>query len=140
MTARLPWLAAIAAALLAGCAAPGPRCDPADLPPEALYGAWQARFDGGATAQLLLRPHPDYAGVQGQVTRGSRSAQLAGDLNDAGQLALDESDDGRRISAVWLAELQAGPDGRCGRTFHGSWRRAVDEQTQPFVLTPIPNP
>lgn len=135
-------LAASAAALLLGaCATPDPNCPPAGmrLPPGALYGAWEARIGGDDAAPLRvnLQPHPDYAGVRGQVLRGAPDpAQLAGDINDDGQLLLDESADGQRISAVWEGEIQARS---CGRVFRGLWRRAGEDQGQPFVLTRLPS-
>ena len=131
-------LACLAAALLmVGCAAPDPNCPPAGarLPPGALYGPWEARI-GGEDAEPLrvnLQPHPQYAGVRGQVLRGAAEPpQLAGDINDEGLLLLDESEDGRSISAVWEGEIQARS---CGRVFRGLWRRAGEDQGQPFVLT-----
>ena len=85
---------------------------------EALYGRWEARFDGmPGIARLQLAKHPDYAGVRGTITRdgGAASpsvAQLAGDIDDEGLLNIDESQDGRAISGVWLGELQAGSCGK----------------------------
>ncbi|MDA7417058.1 hypothetical protein PGB34_11860 [Xenophilus arseniciresistens] len=129
-----------AALVLAGCAAPtDPNCPPAGarLPPGALFGAWEARIGEGNAPRLRvdLQPHPDYAGVRGQVLRGAAApAQLAGDINDEGVLLLDESADGRSISAVWEGELLARS---CGRVFRGHWRRAGEDQGQPFELTRI---
>ncbi|WP_038211508.1 hypothetical protein [Xenophilus azovorans] len=153
MRARLlsRWFAAaLCALLLAACAAPAgkdaassdapPGC-PADaraLPVEALYGRWLARFDGAAdAASVALHAHPEYAGsVRGSVTRGGpaspHTSQLAGDVTDDGILALDESRDGRSISAVWTAELVPAS---CGKEFKGTWRNAADDRTLSFVLT-----
>lgn len=109
-----------------------------------LYGTWQARFDDAppalAPAVVVLGKHPDYDGVRGTITRnGARVgennrqsiAQLAGDIDADGQLAIDESQDARNISGVWLGTLQPGS---CGREFRGTWRNATDESTHPFVL------
>ncbi|CAN5914131.1 hypothetical protein BH11PSE13_BH11PSE13_29490 [soil metagenome] len=108
---------------------------------EMLYGNWQARFDdAGAPSIVTLGKHPDYDGVRGTITReGMRSgdtatrsvAQLAGDIDADGQLAIDESQDGRSISGVWVGTLQADS---CGKEFRGIWRNAADESTHPFVL------
>ena len=153
--ARLLACAAVAL-LVGGCAAPDPNCPPAGarLPSGALYGDWEARIggDGAVPLRVTLQPHPEYAGVRGKVLRGGAgaatsaqsatttpvtpSAQLAGDINDDGLLLLDESADGQRISAVWEGEIQARS---CGRVFRGLWRRAGEDQGQPFVLTRLPS-
>lgn len=145
MKARFALL--LVAALCTACAGPaGPRTAEAgcpatarDLPIEALYGDWQARFDGLPDAALVrLGKHPEYAGVRGTITRTAAApsartsvAQLAGDVDDEGELAIDESLDGRSISGVWSGSLQ--PDS-CGREFKGTWRNAADDSTHPFTL------
>ena len=107
----------------------------------ALYGTWQARFDNdaGAVAVVQLSRHPDYEGsVRGTIDRGGITAQLAGDIDDAGILNLDESQDGRSISGIWLGTLEAGS---CGKEFRGTWRNAADDSMHPFVLNktgPVP--
>jgi hypothetical protein len=106
-----------------------------ELPVTALYGAWQASFDGlPGVASVRLAKHPEYAGgVRGTIERsGGASAQLAGDIDDDGLLTLDESQDGRAISAVWSGELQPGS---CGKEFKGTWRNAKDDSTHPFTLS-----
>ena len=101
-----------------------------ELAPETLYGRWEARFDDGvapALAVLRLARHPEYAGsVRGTLARAAGAgagvdAQVAGDIDDAGVLTLDESADGRAIDAVWSADLEPGS---CGRTFRGTRRDA----------------
>ena len=135
-------VALLAAALAAGCATPrDPNCpaDARELPLQALYGQWDARFDDlPGTAVVQLGKHPEYAGVRGTVTRRADAstkttvAQLAGDVDDEGALSIDESLDGRAISGVWSGKLQAGS---CGREFRGTWRNAADESVHPFVLS-----
>lgn len=130
----------IAVGIAAGGAAAQPACPASgrELPVEALYGQWEARFDGlPGTARLQLARHPEYAGVRGTITRDGSAAspavaQLAGDIDDEGLLNIDESMDGRAISGVWLGELQAGS---CGKEFKGVWRNAADDSTRSFVLT-----
>ena len=129
---------------LSGCASMrggGADCpaDARDLPLQSLYGRWDAHFDGlPAVAAVQLGKHPDYDGVRGTITRHGANpakaavAQLAGDVDDEGALSIDESQDGRAISAVWSGKLQAGS---CGREFRGTWRNAADESTHPFVLS-----
>lgn len=132
--------ALLAAVVVGGCAGTqGMNCpaDGRDMPVEALYGHWEARFEGvPGIAKVELSRHPEYAGVRGTVTRDGGSAprplaQLAGDISDDGLLNIDESLDGRSISGVWTGELQVGS---CGRTFKGTWRDASDDSTHPFVL------
>lgn len=139
MSAR-PWLLALllcgALPAVAVSAEPAPTAcatDATDLPVEALYGRWEARFgDLPAPADVQMGKHPEYAGsVRGTIVRDGRSAQLSGDIDDAGFLILDESQDGLSISAVWAGELQPGS---CGREFRGTWRNSGDDRTQPFVL------
>jgi hypothetical protein len=116
-----------------------PSCpaDGRDMPVDALYGQWEARFEGvPGFAKVALSRHPEYAGVRGTVAREgvgapNTVAQLAGDIGDDGLLSIDESSDGHSISGVWTAELQVGS---CGRTFKGTWRNATDDSTHPFVL------
>ena len=122
--------------------APAPGCPAtaSDMPLEALFGTWEAHFEGlPGVAKVQLAKHPDYAGVRGTITRGggdtpSSVAQLAGDVDEDGYLTLDESMDGHAISGVWLGQLQATS---CGKEFKGVWRNATDESTRPFVLTKI---
>ena len=99
---------------------------------ETLYGRWRVRIDGQPDASADLGPHPDYAGVRGRLARPTGVAQLAGDLDDEGTLALDESEDGRSISATWTLAMQ--PDS-CGKEFKGTWQHAGDEATRPVVMT-----
>lgn len=136
-TRAVPPLTLGLAVLLAGCAGTDPTCpgSAAQLPLSALYGDWRVRFDGDAApASVRLWAHPDYPGVRGEVKRPgvATPAQLAGDVNNEGVLLMDESDDGKRISAVWEGELQPRS---CGRALRGTWRRAGAEQGQPFELT-----
>jgi ATP-dependent DNA helicase Rep len=146
MKTALATLLVGAAGALSGCASGlagnDPNC-PADarqLPLQSLYGQWEARFDSlPAVATVQLGKHPDYDGVRGTITRNAGSnpakasvAQLAGDVDDEGALAIDESQDGRAISGVWSGKLLAGS---CGREFRGTWRNAADESTHPFVLS-----
>lgn len=104
-----------------------------EVPVQALYGSWDARFDGvPGVATVRFRPHPEYAGsVRGDILRDGAGAQLAGDIDDDGLLTLDESQDGRAISAVWSGAMQPGS---CGKEFKGTWRNAIDDSTRPFVL------
>ena len=104
-----------------------------DVSVRSLYGSWEATVDGqSGMATMKLERHPEYEGVRGTVERaGLPPAQLAGDIDPEGQLALDESQDGKSISASWSGALQ---NGSCGKEFKGNWYRASDDSNHPFVL------
>ncbi len=104
------------------------------LPVQALYGRWEATFEGlPGVAAVEFHRHPEYeGGVRGTLARGAAPvAQLAGDIDDDGLLVLDESQDGRAISAIWSGEPQPGS---CGREFRGTRRESADDSTRAFVL------
>jgi len=115
---------------------------PADLRALHLYGLWRAEFDDGERSSVLFERHPEHAdSLRGAVNRGGRQSLLSGDVDD-GELVLDESDDGQRISAVWTA--QATPS-QCGREFTGQRRASDARGTGPaspaprrFVLRRVP--
>jgi len=100
---------------------------------QSLYGSWEATIDGqSGVAAVKLERHPEYEGLRGTVERaGLPPARLAGDIDPEGQLALDESQDGKSISASWSGALQAGS---CGKEFKGNWYRSSDDSNHPFVL------
>lgn len=94
-----------------------------------MHGLWRAELQGAtpATATLLLGPNPNWAdGLAGQVNRDGRRAQLAGDVED-GELTLEESADGERISASWLGDVV---EGSCGREIRGTWQAEGAAQGQ----------
>lgn len=109
-----------------------PSCPPpAGLTARDLWGLWRVRVEGQPPATLLLERHATRAdSVYGEVSRAGVRAQLAGDI-EAGELVLDESDDGQRISAVWVARPS---DGHCGRQWSGHWRAAGSLRQVPFVM------
>lgn len=136
---RTPFLSAtvFAVAMLTGIAAGAADCprEAVELPVQALYGRWEARFDDGPGAGVQLAKHPEYeGGVRGTIVRDGITAQLSGDVDDAGQLTLDESQDGQRISAVWSGEMTKES---CGKEFQGTWRNSKDDSVQGFVLRKI---
>lgn len=100
-----------------------------------LQGTWRAELTGAtasADAVLLhLGPHPEMAGsVRGTVQRGATTGQVAGDVHQGG-LTLEESTDGKRISATWIGEVV---DGSCGQEMRGTWHQVAPETSTPFVL------
>lgn len=139
LAASMAWTGAVAqsASSPVGTTPTAANCptDASALPAQALYGLWQVTFDGADMASVVLDPHPDYeGGVRGTITRAGLVAQLAGDIGDDGLLTLDESQDGRAISAIWSGDLQAAS---CGKEFKGLWRNALDDSTRNFVLRKI---
>ncbi len=130
-------VAAVATAMYCALPASAQDCpqEATELPVQALYGRWEARFDGGPSAGVQLARHPEYdGGVRGTIVRDGVTAQLSGDVDDAGQLTLDESQDGQRISAVWSGDLQKES---CGKEFQGTWRNSNDDSVQGFVLRKV---
>ena len=122
-----------------------------------LQGTWRAQLTGstapgadaldanalGTTASanavlLQLGPHPELTGsVRGSVQRSATTSQITGDVH-LGELALEESNDGQRISATWIGEVV---DGRCGQEIRGTWHSVSPATTIPFVLRKqIPSP
>lgn len=104
-----------------------------------LQGIWRAELTGSTPAGaaptnavlLHLGPHPELAGsVRGTAQRGSTTSQVAGDVHQ-GDLTLEESSDGQRISATWIGEVV---DGSCGQEMRGTWHRVDPETSLPFVL------
>ena len=101
-----------------------------------LYGAWTAEWtDGTPPAELRLERHPEMAqSVRGMITRGAVQAQVAGDV-DEGDFTLEESDNGRNISATWTGRVV---EGSCGKEIKGSWNNAKNTQERNFVLRKQP--
>ena len=140
----------------ASAPAPVPASTPPSQPPPCpvpgaltaaqLHGDWQVAWEAPADphaaplARETLRfgPNPNHAdSLSGELQRGKDRIQLAGDLED-GELSLEESRDGKTISASWLGQVQAGS---CGREIRGSWTAdaalslsAGQPRTRAFVL------
>ena len=128
--AALGWLPATTAV------ASSPDCPKAaEVMPRQLVGLWRAEFSGSAQgATLLLEPHREYAqSLSGEINRDGTRARVAADLED-GEFTLEESADGRRISATWLGEVV---ESSCGKEIRGrregGWDGTVD-----FVLRKLP--
>jgi hypothetical protein len=101
-----------------------------------LYGLWRAEWantpDG---AELRLERHPELAeSVRGTLRRGDQVAQVAGDVDD-GDFTLEESDNGRSISATWTGRVV---EGSCGKEIKGTWNNAKNTQERNFVLRKQP--
>ena len=101
-----------------------------------LYGAWQARWDGvDASATLNLGRNPDHPdSLRGTIRRGAQEALVAGDV-DEGEFTLEESADGRSISATWTGTVVADA---CGKEIKGVWTSTADKKERSFVLRKLP--
>jgi hypothetical protein len=122
--------------LLASCAQYA-SAQPADCPSAAdvslahLIGKWKARVEGGAPFALQLAKHPEFAEtLTGHVERNGERTTVAGDVDD-GELTLEESRNGRNISATWLGDVV---EGSCGREIRGTWKAEGTPIERPFVL------
>lgn len=109
----------------AACPAPG------EVEAVHLYGLWLVEIEGQGRATLLLERSIEYAGgFSGAISRDGVKSLVAGDV-DEGRLSLEESDDGRTISAVWDGAIK---EGSCAREITGTWRRAQTERTVRFTM------
>lgn len=117
----LLFVIALATPIGAHAQAPGPAvtagCTVRDhVPPAELGGEWQVHLrEPGSPPErvreqglLGLERHPEFTdGVRGALLLGAggqmRRSQVSGDVTD-GEFHLDESDDGRTISAVWSGQ------------------------------------
>ena len=105
-----------------------------------LQGVWLTDLPGyGGATVLHLGQHPELAGsVRGTLERASQTAQVVGDVH-AGELTLEESLDGKRISATWLGDVV---EDQCGKEIRGYWSQsaaadgaeAADDVSVPFVM------
>jgi len=127
--ARFPIAAMLFATHAVSLAQACPRA--AEVSQAHVLGTWHASIDGLPAATLHLAKHPEYAGtLRGHLERGGRRFEIAGDVGD-GELTLDESDDGARISAAWLGDVV---EGSCGREIRGVWKAEGAPEERPFVL------
>lgn len=130
-------VALAAAAPLALAQVPSAPCPaPADVSQIHMVGVWRAEFQGlwqGAT--LLIEKHPEYEGsLSGGINRNGEKGLIAGDVEN-GELTLEESADGKRISATFLGDIV---EGSCGREIRGTWQAEDDSPVREFVLRKQP--
>jgi hypothetical protein len=106
-----------------------------------LYGVWDVELtfvDEAAVpspssqqrGMVRFEQNPEFEdSIAGWFELGNTTVYVAGDI-DEGQFSLEESDDGKRISAVWEGSIA---EGSCGKTITGT--RRVGEQVGSFVLS-----
>lgn len=138
IAASAVWTGAIAqnhsndAAPAAGSACP----QAAQMDHRHLQGVWHSDLPGhGGATVLRLGQHPEMAAsVRGTLERAGRTAQVVGDVH-AGALTLEESLDGKSISATWLGDVV---EGQCGKEIRGVWSspgaNAAGDVSVPFVM------
>jgi hypothetical protein len=107
---------------------------PGDFSLQQAYGAWRVEFDDGSPAATLqLQKHAELAGsLEGHVTRNGQRIAVAGDI-EGGTLTLEESEDGKKITALWVVQVAAHS---CGKELKGTWTRHVP--STPLPSTPLP--
>jgi hypothetical protein len=126
---------------------------PADVESHHLHGLWQVKLYDGPLHEdsrqpihrqpqrlgtLLLESHAEHRGslrgtfkLQGETT----THWLSGDV-DEGELIFDESEDGEKISAIWVAYPTATG---CGSEWRGNRRLAESDALQTLVLIKVPS-
>ena len=97
-----------------------------------LQGEWTGTVEGQAQpVSLQLGPHPQWKGnVKGTIARGADTRPMVGDVADD-HITLEESADGKRITATWLGDVV---EGSCAREIRGNYLEGEDAAPRPFVL------
>ncbi|MDR0225901.1 MAG: hypothetical protein LBI66_05730 [Burkholderiaceae bacterium] len=97
-----------------------------------LLGEWTGSIEGLAqTVRLQLDTHPQWKGtVKGTIERGASKRPMVGDVAD-GSVTLEESADGKRITATWLGDVV---EGSCAREIRGDYIEGESTAPRPFVL------
>ncbi len=111
-----------------------------DLIASDFYGNWvlelSATGAAGASgnvqsARLLLKQNPDFAeSLAGEFSLNGLRLEVYGDMED-GALDLEESANGKDISAIWKGRVA---EGSCGLAITGMRRIEATQQEQKFVL------
>ena len=123
----------VALVALSGCTSLPLSCpSTAEVQHDQLHGVWTVQLDGaGPNWVLQLGPHPEHLGsLRGELTQGTLRYPVVADL-DEGELTLEESHDGQRITATWLGQVVPGS---CGRALRGE-RIGPQERRQAFDMT-----
>jgi hypothetical protein len=121
-----------AAAFAQAAGQPAASCPkPEEATQRDLLGTWKAEVEGQPAAVIVLRQHPELAeSVRGSLRRAGQDAEVSGDV-DEGEFTLEESANGRNISAVWLGDVVPGS---CAREIRGTWQADGERATHKFVL------
>lgn len=97
-----------------------------------LQGEWTGTVEGQSQpVRLQLGPHPQWKGnVKGTIARGADTRPMVGDVADD-HITLEESADGKRITATWLGDVV---EGSCAREIRGNFIEGDDAAPRSFVL------
>ena len=132
-TTTRPTLQAAPKAARAATALPHAPC-PGDeeMKDSQLQGEWTGTVEGQSQpVRLQLGPHPQWKGnVKGTIARGADTRPMVGDVADD-HITLEESADGKRITATWLGDVV---EGSCAREIRGNYLEGEDVAPRPFVL------
>ena len=110
--------------------AEGPRCLAAqDLVNTDLFGAWSLLLEGGGKSvvtRMQLQRNPEFAeSLAGRFDVEGKSFEVFGDI-EAGAFDLEETNNGKDISAIWKGRVV---EGSCGQTILGT-RRSVAQNSE----------
>jgi hypothetical protein len=107
----------------------------ADVAQAHVVGEWKAQVEGATPFIITLARHPEFAEtLRGFFERDGKRIVVAGDVDD-GDFTLEESEDGVRITAVWLGDVV---EGSCGREIRGTWKKEGAPLERPFILRKQP--
>ena len=105
-----------------------------DIPTRLLVGHWEVELHSRPAGcwTLELRPHPEHEGsLRGTMQQGGRQAMVVADWDD-GEFTMEESHDGQRIAATWLATASPG---LCGRQLEGTRHTGDGPNARPERFT-----
>lgn len=114
--------------------------DPRALSAAHFYGRWDvywldapgAQAPATPAAELRLGPNPEHPdSVRGTLHAGGETAWIAGDVDEDGDFALEQSADGTHIDATWIGPFT---EGSCAHEARGIWTRAADGLQRPYLL------
>ncbi|NJS36097.1 MAG: hypothetical protein HC765_06110 [Brachymonas sp.] len=106
----------------------------ADLQNTDLFGAWSLLLEGGGQSvvtRMQLQRNPEFAeSLAGSFSLENKTFEVFGDI-EAGAFDLEESANGKDISAIWKGRVV---EGSCGQTILGTRRNVADNKEQSFVM------
>jgi hypothetical protein len=108
-----------------------------DVMAKDLYGNWVLELKSITeppsliSTRLSFKQNPEFSeSLAGQFSLQSKTVEVFGDIEE-GALELEESDNGKDISALWMGRIA---EGSCGQAITGTRRMLATQTTQQFVL------
>jgi hypothetical protein len=102
-----------------------------------MYGNWVLELSApipsasAQTAHLVFKQNPEFAeSLAGEFSLGNERLEVFGDIEE-GALDLEESANGKDISALWKGRIA---EGSCGQAIIGTRRIVATQIEQSFVL------